>query len=125
MNEGLRKYRTRYYVGHVLALVDGVQYEQHTGQQLAPEDNVMVSLFAGTEDVALAHAGPWLVDPKRVTTHLADLGDLELASPGVIWLIASEHIERIAEKLQSHLNIKTSTGDLPCCDSGTPECCMH
>jgi hypothetical protein len=110
VNEELRKYRTRHYSGHVLALVDGIQYEQHTGQQLTPEDDMTVSLFAGTKEIALAHAGPWVVDPKKARDHLADLGELEQARPGVIWLITSEHIERIAEKLRPHLNMRTPNG---------------
>jgi hypothetical protein len=105
VNEALRNYRRRHYGGHVFALVDGLQYQQHTGQQLTPEDDMTVSLFAGTKDIALAHAGPWLVDPKAARDRLADLGELEQARPGVIWLITSEPIERLAEKLRPHLNI--------------------
>lgn len=104
VNEQLRQYRKRHYSGHVLALVDGIQYQQHTGQQLPPEDDMTVSLFAGTKDIALAHAGPWLVDPNKSRGHLADLGELEQARPGVIWLVTSEQIERLAEKLRPHLN---------------------
>jgi hypothetical protein len=110
VNEELRKYRSRYYVGHVLALVDGVKYEQHAGRQLAPEERVMVSLFAGTEDSALAHAGPWLINPATARDWLADLDELEQATPGVIWLITAEPVEQIAEKLRPHLNIKDSRG---------------
>ncbi|MGF6639925.1 DUF4123 domain-containing protein [Paraburkholderia sp. MM6662-R1] len=104
VNEQLRQYGERHYSGHVLALVDGIQYQQHTGQQLTPEDHMTVSLFAGTNDMALAHAGPWLVDPKTARDHLADLGELEQARPGVIWLITSESLERQAAKLRPHLN---------------------
>jgi hypothetical protein len=110
VNEALRKYRMRHYGGHVLALVDGVQYEQHTGQQLTHEDDMAVSLFAGTEDIALAHAGPWLVDPKAARNRLADLSDLEQKRPGVVWLITSEPIGRTAEKLRPHLNTRTESG---------------
>ncbi|MGF6963573.1 hypothetical protein OKW43_000578 [Paraburkholderia sp. WC7.3g] len=57
-----------------------------------------------TNDMALAHAGPWLVDPKTAREHLADLGELEQARPGVIWLITSESLERQAAKLRPHLD---------------------
>jgi hypothetical protein len=106
VNEGFRNYRKRHYGGHVFALVDGYQYEQHTGQQLAPQDDTIVSLFASTQEIALAHAGPWLVDPKATGDHVADLGDLEQGRPGVIWLISSEPVERLADKLRPHLNIR-------------------
>ncbi|MBW0447579.1 DUF4123 domain-containing protein [bacterium M00.F.Ca.ET.228.01.1.1] len=106
----LREYRKHHYSGHVLALVDGLQYQQHTGQQLTPEDDVVVSLFAGTKDIALAHAGPWLVDPKSARGRVADLGELEQARPGVIWLITSHSLARQAERLRPHLNTRLSTG---------------
>jgi hypothetical protein len=110
VNEQLRQYRKRHYSGHVLALVDGIQYQQHTGQQLSPEDDMTVSLFAGTKDIALAHAGPWLIDPKTARDRVADLGELEQARPGVIWLITSESLERQAAKLRPHLNTRLPTG---------------
>jgi hypothetical protein len=106
----LREYRKRHYSGHVLALVDGLQYQHQTGQRLTPEDDMVVSLFAGTKDIALAHAGPWLVDPKKARDRVADLSELEQARPGVIWLITSESLERQAEKLRPHLNTRLPTG---------------
>jgi hypothetical protein len=108
--EQLREYRTPHYGDHVLALVDGLQYQQQTGQQLTPEDDMVVSLFAGTKEIALAHAGPWLVDPKTARDRVADLGELEQARPGVIWLITSASLERQAEKLRPHLNARLPTG---------------
>lgn len=110
VNEQLRKCLTRRYGAHVLALVDGIQYQQHTGQRLTSEDDMTVSLFAGTKDIALAHAGPWLVDPMKARDRLADLDELEQVRPGVIWLITSEHIERQADRLRLHLNIRTQNG---------------
>lgn len=110
VNEQLRKCRLRHYNSHVLALVDGIQYQQHTSHQLEPVDDIAVSLFAGTEDIALAHAGPWLVDPKKARESIADLGELEQARPGVIWLITSENIERQAAKLRPYLDIELPNG---------------
>ncbi|MBC8720618.1 DUF4123 domain-containing protein [Paraburkholderia sp. 31.1] len=110
VNEQLRQYGERHFSGHVLALVDGIQYQQHTGQQLTPENDRTVSLFAGTNDMALAHAGPWLFDPKTTPDHLANLRELEQARPGVIWLITSESLERQAAKLRPHLNTRIPDG---------------
>ncbi|MCC8402938.1 DUF4123 domain-containing protein [Paraburkholderia sp. MMS20-SJTN17] len=110
VKEQLRQYGEQRFSGNVLALVDGIQYQQHTGQQLTPENDRTVSLFAGTNDVALAHAGPWLVDPKTARDHLADLRELEQARPGVIWLISSESLERQAAKLRPHLTVRIPEG---------------
>jgi len=110
VNEQLRQYRERHYSGHVLALVDGLQYEQQTGQQLTPENDMVISLFAGTKDIALAHAGPWLIDPTTARDRVVNLGELEQARPGVIWLITSESLERLAEKLRPHLSTRLPTG---------------
>ncbi|MGF6853476.1 DUF4123 domain-containing protein [Paraburkholderia sp. CI3] len=110
VNEQLRQYGERHFSGRVLALVDGIQYQQHTGQQLTPENDRTVSLFAGTNDMALAHAGPWLFDPKTTPDHLANLRELEQARPGVIWLITSESLERQAAKLRPHLNTRIPDG---------------
>ena len=110
INEQFPQYGERHFSGHVLALVDGIHYQQHTGQQLAPENDRTVSLFAGTNDIALAHAGPWLVDPETSRDHLADLRKLEQARPAVIWLITSESLERQAAKLRPHLNTRLPKG---------------
>ncbi|WP_174769934.1 DUF4123 domain-containing protein [Paraburkholderia hayleyella] len=107
----LREFRKRHhYSSHVVALVDGLQYQQHTGWQLTPEDGMAVSLFAGTKEIALAHAGPWLIDPKTARERVGDLGKLEQGRPGVIWLITSESLERQAAKLRPHLNTRLPTG---------------
>ncbi|TDV26692.1 uncharacterized protein DUF4123 [Paraburkholderia caballeronis] len=106
VNEHFRKYRSRSWAGcYLFALVDGIQYEQHTGRQLESLDDAAVSLFAGTREIALAYAGPWLVDPRKASDRIADLGELELARAGVIWLITSEKLERQAAKLRPYLDI--------------------
>ncbi|MGF6481006.1 DUF4123 domain-containing protein [Paraburkholderia sp. JPY419] len=110
VNEQLRQYGQWRYSGHVLALVDGIQYQQHTGQQLTAETDRAVSLFAGTHEMALAHAGPWLLDPKMARDFIADLRELEQARPGVIWLSTSESLERQAEKLRPHLHTRIPKG---------------
>ncbi|MGF6464917.1 DUF4123 domain-containing protein [Paraburkholderia youngii] len=110
VNEQLRQYGQRRYSGHVLALVDGIQYQQHTGQQLTAETDRAVSLFAGTHEMALAHAGPWLLDPKMAREFIADLRELEQARPGVIWLSTAESLERQAAKLRPHLHTRIPKG---------------
>lgn len=107
VTERLSKFSPRYngYL-QALALVDGLQYQQHTGQILEAEPGVASSLFAGTKDIALAHAGPWLIDPKKARDRIADLGELEQVRPGVIWLISTRDIETQAAKLRPHLSVR-------------------
>ncbi|CAG9234431.1 conserved hypothetical protein [Paraburkholderia tropica] len=93
-----------------LALVDGLQYQQHTGRTLEPRDGIAVSLFAGTKEAALAYAGPWLIDPENSGDHVADLGKLEQVRPGVIWLIVWRDVEEQAARLRPHLNTRLPNG---------------
>jgi len=107
VTDNLKRFLTRQSDAlHIQALVDGLQYEQHTGQSLAPQEGAVVSLFANTEDAALAHAGPWLINPERVT-HIVDLSELEQTRPSVIWLITWRDIAEQAEKLRPYLSIET------------------
>ncbi|KVD36986.1 hypothetical protein WI84_15060 [Burkholderia ubonensis] len=107
--ERFRTYPNRRFDAmRVYALVDGLQYQQHTGQQLEPLDNVVVSLFAGTTDIALAHAGPWLIDTKGAQSRIAELDALEAVRPGVVWLFASADLETLAGKLRPHLSVRLS-----------------
>ncbi|KVD29878.1 hypothetical protein WI84_27060 [Burkholderia ubonensis] len=96
----------RFDAMRIYALVDGLQYQQHTGQQLEPLDDIAVSLFAGTTDIALAHAGPWLVYTKEAQGRVAELDALEAARPGVVWLFASADLEVLAGKLRPHLSVR-------------------
>lgn len=43
---------------NLYALVDGFQYEQHTGQRIEHQRGANRSILHGTEDEPLAHAGP-------------------------------------------------------------------
>ncbi|QMI44977.1 MULTISPECIES: DUF4123 domain-containing protein [Burkholderia] len=105
--ERFRTYPNRHFDAmRIYALVDGLQYQQHTGQPLEAIDDVAASLFAGTTDIALAHAGPWLIYTKDAQGRIAELDDLEAARPGVIWLFASLDLEGLAGKLRPHLSVR-------------------
>ncbi|HDR9025060.1 DUF4123 domain-containing protein [Burkholderia vietnamiensis] len=107
--ERFRTYPNRHIDSmRIYVLVDGIQYQQQTGQQLETLDGVAVSLFAGTRDIALAHAGPWLVATKEAHGKLADFGDLEAACPGVVWLFSRAGLESLADKLRPHLSVRLS-----------------
>ena len=92
------------------ALVDGAQYRARVGEPLAAEEG-FYSLFAGTADAPLAHAGPWLVDAAQASDALIDaLAELEQVSPAVTWLIAPQDLEGLAQLLQLQLDVELPDG---------------
>ncbi len=92
------------------ALVDGVQYENHRSERLAGGPG-MASLFAGTADAALAHAGPWLIDVEIAGEAFAsDLAALEHEAPAVSWLISQADLHGLAQLLQLQLDARLPDG---------------
>ena len=93
------------------ALVDGYQYEQHTGERIECRTSVNRALFAGTEDEPLAHAGPWLYDVAALSpSEVSALSDLEDALPGVSWLITSVKLDGLAQMLRLKLDGRLPNG---------------
>ncbi len=92
------------------ALVDGFQYEQHTGQRLVYQRGINRRIFLGTEDEPLAHAGPWLIDVVRAPDQLQSLHDLEQALPSVSWLISAIDLEGLSQLLQLKLDAQLPDG---------------
>ena len=92
------------------ALVDGFQYEQHTGQRLVYQHGINRPIFLGTEDEPLAHAGPWLIDVVRAPDQLQSLHDLEQALPSVSWLISAIDLEGLSQLLQLKLDAQLPDG---------------
>ena len=92
------------------ALVDGVQYETRRQARLM-QDATRHSLFTGTPDAALAHAGPWLVDVARSTpSFVEDLVVLEHEASSVTWLFAVQDLGGLAQLLQLHLETRLPDG---------------
>jgi len=92
------------------ALVDGIPYCALFGEPRI-EQLGFRSLFAGTRDAALAHAGPWLVDAEQVGPTVVDaLATLEQTAPAVSWLIASQTLEGLAQLLQLNLDTELPDG---------------
>jgi hypothetical protein len=92
------------------ALVDGVQYRETFGEPCAARMGFR-SLFAGTQDAALAHAGPWLIDAEQVDPALVNaLAELELSAPAVSWLISPQTLEGLAQLLQLNLDMELPDG---------------
>jgi hypothetical protein len=92
------------------ALVDGFQYEQHTGERLHYQRNINRPIFMGTEDEPLAHAGPWLIDTSRAPDQLQLLNELEQALPSVSWLISPIDLEGLSQLLQLKLDAQLPDG---------------
>lgn len=93
------------------ALVDGVQYTKHFEIPLTPLGEQRRALFDGTDDAALAHAGPWLVDAEHADpAHVAELVGLEQTAPAVTWLIAPIALEGLAQLLSQRLNTRLPDG---------------
>jgi len=94
------------------ALVDGIQYENQRGERLEDRPG-FVSLFRGTPDGPLAHAGPWLVDVEDVGDTLAsDLASLEREALAVSWLISEADLVGLAQLLQLHLDVRLPDGSV-------------
>lgn len=92
------------------ALVDGFQYEQHTGLRLDHQRGINRPIFLGTEDEPLAHAGPWLIDISKAPDQLQSLHELEQALPSVSWLISPIDLEGLSQLLQLKLDAQLPDG---------------
>lgn len=92
------------------ALVDGLQYRAHCSKSCTAQAGFL-SLFAGTPDTALAHAGPWLIDAEQAGGAFVEiLAELEQASPAVSWLISPQTLEGLAQLLQLNLDTELPDG---------------
>ncbi|MEQ6349963.1 DUF4123 domain-containing protein [Ralstonia pseudosolanacearum] len=108
--ERLAGLRPRVPALRLYALVDGAQYQLQIGRPILPR-SCMASLFEGTADAPLAHAGPWLVDVERADTELvSDLGRMETWAPAVSWLIAQTDLPGLAELLRQQLDVRLPDG---------------
>jgi hypothetical protein len=93
----------------LFALVDGAQYNTISGQSIEAEGDYIVSLFAGTDEESLAHAGPWLVEIV-VEQFAAGIARIEALLPSVLWLISTDDTLTLARKLRERLNVSSPDG---------------
>lgn len=108
--ERLAQLRTRNPALRLYALVDGLQYETYRGERL-DDRHGFASLFHGTPDGSLAHAGPWLVDVETVDKGVtADLARLEREAPSVTWLISETDQHGLVQLLQLQLDARLPDG---------------
>ncbi|MDB0528575.1 DUF4123 domain-containing protein [Ralstonia solanacearum] len=102
----LETLRTRVPALRLYALIDGAQYQLQVGRPILAR-HCMASLFEGTADAPLAHAGPWLLDVEQADTELVgDLARMETWTPAVSWLIAEADLPGLAELLRQQIEIR-------------------
>ncbi|MCO5411100.1 DUF4123 domain-containing protein [Ralstonia mojiangensis] len=108
--ERLAQLRTRNPALRLYGLVDGFQYETHRGERLDYRHG-FASLFHGTPDSPLAHAGPWLFDVEAAGDGVtADMARLEREAPSVTWLISGMDLHGLAQLLQLQLDARLPDG---------------
>ncbi len=94
---------------NLYALVDGLGYEAHTGERI--EASFMHrSLFEGTPDAPLAHAGAWVVDVTKVPSEIPTLTKLEQSQPAVAWLITAMDLDGVSQFLALQQEMQTADG---------------
>ncbi|SOZ14647.1 conserved hypothetical protein [Cupriavidus taiwanensis] len=104
--------RARMEALNLYALVDGAIYQLRRGQQLNSAPG-MVSLFAGTSDEPLAHAGPWLIDTAQTKEmFVRDLARLEQEAPVITWILSEADLSGLYQLLQLRLDTRLPDGRL-------------
>jgi hypothetical protein len=96
---------------NLYALVDGLGYKAHTGERIEASPTHR-SLFEGTPDAPLAHAGAWVVDIAKVQTQVSALSELETSQPAVAWLITAMDIDGVTQFLQLQQDMETADGHI-------------
>lgn len=93
------------------ALVDGLVFEQ-VHEEPMPQHAGCAALFAGTEDAALAAAGPWLVDAALQPDLCERLRAQEASVPLVSWLIAGVPFDGLVQLLRLKLDVRLPDGSI-------------
>ncbi len=89
----------------LFALIDGLVYEQVHGcrfEQIAGS----AALLEGTDDAALAYAGPWLIDAEQQPDLCNELRHRESQAPHVSWLISSLPFDGLVQLLRLKLDVR-------------------
>lgn len=94
----------------VFALVDGLQYERFTGYELKINQDVVFPLFNTWPDSRIAFAGPWLIRMSEGIGRREQLEALEIALPGVSWIVSGSMPEELVAHLQRYMNAELPDG---------------
>lgn len=93
------------------ALVDGLVFER-VHEEPMPQDAGCAALFAGTEDSAMAAAGPWLVDATLQPDLCGQLLSQEISTPLVSWLISGVPFDGLVQLLRLKLDVCLPDGSV-------------
>ncbi len=96
---------------NLYALVDGLGYQAHTDKRIEAS-SMHRSLFEGTPDAPLAHAGAWVVDIAKVPDQAPILNALEASKPAVAWLFTAMNLDGVCQFLQLQQDIQTADGHI-------------
>ncbi|BET43165.1 DUF4123 domain-containing protein [Atlantibacter hermannii] len=94
----------------VFALVDGLQYERFTGDELQIIPDVAFPLFNIWPDSRIAFAGPWLIRMNAAMEMREQLEALEAALPGVSWIVSGSTTEEQVAHLRRYMNVGLPDG---------------
>ena len=94
----------------LFALVDGLQYERHFGDEIQHEQGVAEPILNSWPDARLAFAGPWLFRLNNSVIYRDKLKQLAEAVPSVSWIISSESIESLIDHFKVFLNLQLPDG---------------
>lgn len=93
------------------ALVDGARFGMRYGIVPTHRKPGWHSLFAGTADAQLAHAGPWLIELAKAGSEMsAQLVTLEREAPSLSWIIAMQDATGLAQLLRLSMEAKMADG---------------
>ncbi len=93
------------------ALVDGLVFRQVHGEPLTVRPGC-VALFDETPDVALATAGPWLLDARDHAPVCDALHSYEATHPLVSWLMTDVPFAGLVQLLRLKLDVRLPDGTM-------------
>lgn len=94
----------------LFALVDGLQYERHVGEELLVRHSAAIPLFDTWPDSRIAFAGPWIIQMSGMMNFREKLCELEAALPSVSWIVSSSTLAGLAAHFRENMNIGLPDG---------------
>ncbi|PHM51653.1 DUF4123 domain-containing protein [Xenorhabdus hominickii] len=111
LQEKWAEYRKIHPEIKLFALVNGLQYERHFGNEITYIAGVNNPLFRQHPDAKIAFAGPWLFDMAQAPSWAEKLSELERAAPSVSWLHTALSLDNLTRHLEPYLNVRLETGE--------------
>ncbi|CAM4302119.1 DUF4123 domain-containing protein [Serratia silvae] len=102
----LAKLQAQYHDIKLYAVVDGLQYERHLGDEISYQDGVS-PLFRQPEDAKIAFAGPWVFELSKLSKDVIDeLITLEKSKPSLSWVFSQLDMFSLTNNLVDLLNVQ-------------------